>query len=529
MTGRHIAAEGSSSPFPPRVIKQSSHPLAGVQFGPQLRDHSTVTPTAPTVGFGGHLRFPLIRPPLDTSRPPITVAPRSIDELVSRVEAVEARIENGALYDEVQRLGVSPDYMRTYHATPRRVAMSEQCFFLPTLFAKLGDYGSPNALRGALATMQTIADRIEDLRGQRPQIGMLTSPDFQVTFKGPASGFFIRVPVWAHGQEEERVEGRQLFSGSERSAYNDVAFRDLTLAPGKIAEVQGDIERYRFELLREAKRVATARDRQVEFNEASKKAGRPIEDEMLRRVAQAEKRISLVDQRITAANEFLDDLLKSVDAVPVAETGRRSYLAVMSELNRRFAARLLGKDSFETIPSEHANQLLTFGIEHWPTFLQRFIAVGLLQPNEPFAFLRHDSEGTPPRYLPVTVTRITPREVQVQVRGRDPQPIDELVEMGREALAQGAPLMLVPRASIRYWMNYAVTPNVHLDDGMPYELLTRLQHALTDSGFVVGGPRGVTLFPYTELASFRPADPSRPYDGLKPTFDVLDYYALCRS
>lgn len=82
---------------------------------------------------------------------------------------------------------------------------------------------------------------------------------------------------------------------------------------------------------------------------------------------------------------------------------------------------------------------------------------------------------------------------------------------------------LVACASINYLNHYCLGNYLGLDDGIPYERLTRVLNTMSDPRFTPY-PLPLTIHAYTELVHYEPENRHRPYDALHEVFNVLDYY-----
>lgn len=458
------------------------------------------------------------------------IFPSTFDQAVDRVLAVREAARGGLLYEDAIQLGVDPVWVAQLLQEPVRVAISEQVMPLTTLFAKLGSYGSPAAMARAFATMSELANRLEaaDPEIGVVKVGQITSIDHGVTFKDITSGFHFLVPLLAPGVDQESIQGRHLFSGKDKKRFNGAGYRDLSVAVGKVEEVLEAIDHvYQFAHKEGLKNVDAA-ERQRAFNIESRERNFPVTEEQAGRVESALRRGARFLDTAAAANAFLEDCagaLRDSGGLGPDRAERVDYCQFISHLNARLAQRFLGDRVFETAHTEHVNSLPCFGIKDWGTFLGKFFKAGIFHADEPVLRWRVDEPGRDIDYRSLAVVENNGHGIVLADRFSKTQyRLDDLVERSRESVLAGGPPLLIPIASMRYWVNYAMTSSISMDDGMPYDKIQRLQRAMQDPKFTLM-PRDLTIVPYTRLNTFTPSNPSDPYQDLKPPrHDVLDYY-----
>ncbi len=456
--------------------------------------------------------------------------PKTADEAVERVMRVREGAQNGRLYEDALHLGIDPVWVRQLLNEPVRVALSEQVMPLPTLFAKLGQFGSPAALARSLYTIQNLAQRLElaDSSIGPVKLGQITSLDHGVTFKDITSGFYFLVPLVSPGVDQETIQGRHLFSSQEKKRFNGAAYRDLVVTTDKILDVIKSIDEVLSYSQRAAQKSVSAAERQRAFNDESREKQFPVTSEQAARVEEGFRKGARLFATAAAASAFVTDCSGALQdlGIPAGAKGVRvNYCDFVSAYNARLVGRFLPEFNFETVHTDHANTLPIFGITNWNLFLTRVFDSGMIRPDEPILRLRVAEPGKDVEYRSLVCAARSEREVSLidKYSGVEYR-LGELIDQSRDAVLAGKPPLLVPIASLRYLVNYTLSSSIYLDDGMPYDKVQRLHRAMRDPEFTIF-PRDLTLVPYTRLNTYTPQDPANPYDGLRPPrHDVLDYY-----
>jgi hypothetical protein len=464
---------------------------------------------------------------VNTPRATDSVFPRTIDALMLRVENTTRLYKSGALHEEAAALGIKPEWLDRHFKEPPSVAMTEQQMALPTLFGKLAQFGSPAALARALKAMNLIATRLGELHGDEAQVtlGMRTSHDHAVTFKTITSGFFFVAPKNGLGQHESPHQRANLFSNADERKFRGAGYRDLSLGIDKLTAVEKIFVDIECASTSECQKAEKALRRQEQFNSSREGKGEAVTDDMRRRVVESERLMLTHGRRAEAAHQFLSDLRRAKESCGSSEeSGRVPYNKFIETFNTLVAKRFVPERSFTTGYGEPVNELATNGIENWRLFLQKFLAADILRTNEPILRLRKIEEDGTPSYR---ILMLEPgNNSRIMVRDRESGKtdcLDNLISLSQASLANGNGPLLIPIAAVRYAANYGMSGSVGLDDGMPYELVKRVAAAFKDPGFTQYG-RDLSIFPYTRLVDFTPADLNDPYHGFSTNYDVLDYY-----
>jgi len=193
------------------------------------------------------------------------------------------------------------------------------------------------------------------------------------------------------------------------------------------------------------------------------------------------------------------------------------YCEFVATFNKGFVNSLAPNLGFETMYSTEIDLLATNGIESWPTFINKFFETGLLSPEEPI--LRYKSADGKQHLL--MIEDLANELVRMRNTGETFY-LSDLVESSQASVASGDGPTLIPIAAMRYWAMFAIGNGVILEDGMPYEKLSKLNLAMSKSQ-LSSQPRSLTIYPYTNLNKFTPKDITRPYADLSEDSNAVEY------
>jgi hypothetical protein len=345
------------------------------------------------------------------------------------------------LADEVRRLGVDPEWLRTVQAEPRGVYFSEHLTFLPTLFAKLGHFGGPAALQRALLLQAQLRRRLALQTGAPTGWGIFTSLDFAVANHGVTSGFYVSLGDGTGGQ----VSRQRFLSCEELKSFTHRGFRDVWICGKRLQTVLGSLDRA----------IGTAKP-------------------LARQRPAYSRRLKALEALRSAFVLTLRATLGDEERVGLTSI---HYAPFIAELNRRFVMSLGFRDDFAVTESTAANLLPTHGVFDWARLLSIFLKKGLQDEGEPVLRLR----GPTRAFRNLKLQHIGPSGITL-VDSRDGEVfrLEALVEESRAAVHQGLPPTLLPGAPLRYWATRALGLALLLDNGMRYEKLERLSRALQD-------------------------------------------------
>ncbi len=454
--------------------------------------------------------------------------PRTIVETAERFLRVKDMVATGELHDEAQRMGISPAWIARMHEENPYVAISEQLMPLPTLFGKLGKYGSPEAMRNAILHVGDIAREISLYSNRPVKTGLLASPNHAASGSHITSGFYILLPnfnFFSSADKKNRNDSKmvkiRLIPNRMLSKLDGMAYRDLLLQVSTLEAIGASLQTETTAAQQRHTNSETKHLRQVSFNERGQENNRPVDREMylrersyLRAAKRDEMHLSSLKKLSEIWNRCVDEATAGITR-PITV----SYWNFVSSFNRELTAKMVPQMPFENISPAGIDNLATLGVENWRTFIGAFTRNHLIERDEPILRRRgpsgkqetliiHNSEGT-----------------EVANRAGEVFRIDDLVAQSRESLAlTGAPT-LYPIAMIRYWTMFMLGNGIALEDGMSYVAYRKLFQASIE-GDLTDHPRGALVSPYTGLNSYIPKDPLDPYADLSEEYDILRFIRL---
>lgn len=452
----------------------------------------------------------------------------SREALVARVELVDRLYKSGALADEVEKLGISREWLEKLHTEPFRVVIAEQPQPLPSLYSPLDEYGAPIELQDTLAEMVAIRDLVESRCCEPVGTGFLVSSHHGVSFNGISFGGYFIVPQ----EGKEACLRINLFTKEEKRAYEHVSYGDL-----RVALRQGEVVREQLEkmsLLAQGAyiRANGALKKQADYNKSRISAGFELTSE------QEERLLGLVQQRsssalVTAsAHGLLHDWKAAWSESQKCsdESDSVSYIALMSALNRRLAKRIEPDLEFETFKNDIIDELPSTGVNNWPKFVGALLEVGLLEIGDPLLRIRTVTADGKIKFFNGRLRDVRDERVLIGIMSNGDGSetvvnVESLVADSRSAIARGDVPIITPCADIRILLNLGFSKSIILYDGAPYPRVMKAVSALRDET-VMTNPREPKLHSYSRLWQYRSSDSSNPWAGLREKHTTLDYYAI---
>ncbi len=464
--------------------------------------------------------------------------PTSTAELLERHQDVLELFRSGELSKEVEAIGVRPQWLEHYHAQTPFVAIAEQQMPLSSIFHHLGNYGSPAALCRAGSLLKFLRGKLELLHGREAHVGLLVSPDDQVTFGGVTNGFFLPMPPIGHLMEraagepssDYRMENLQLLSKSQRdklesNRHGGVAYRSVAIDMGKVREILKWVDKAIGTITPSLTKNQRALAKQDLFYDEHASTFPETELEKLQgQRAATVQRIATCEELVQALRNFGEDVNAALTTcITEPSQSKISYWDFIDRLNTIFTDRLSLNFAIKTLPNNLVNEFPSVGVANWSAFLRAFVDSDVIRPDECALRWRVDTDGQLSRYISLAIQDIQEDDVILRDKAGNTYSARELQAVSLASIQADTGPRLIPGASIIYWVNYAIGNSIVLDDGMNYPKIARLASAL-ESGTLSSTPRKLVIYPYTKLWSYDPPNPEDPYEEIKPSSSTLDYY-----
>ncbi len=439
----------------------------------------------------------------------------------SEQQAVEAALgkrelfKSGLLQEEVVKLGISPAWLAKLHTGPTYVAFTEQLNFLPTIFSRIGDLGKPEILSGAMASMQRIAAELRRSGLSDVKTGVLFSPHNQVTFHGVTHAFALTPPSFP----SRKFDSGPLFTSTERKRLNGVGYGDLNFSMQKIDALVQTFE----EVLVEAERAHIKAGKKFTYHQKDA----PTTDANWREVSST---AFSCEMTFNAAQQFLADL-RSIRTALQAKFGGNEfpYGEFIAGLNSGFASRA-GNNEFGAFSTNVLNLFPILGLQRPAEFFDRMISSGAINSTDTLLWQRYERPSGQPAYRALKLDSMNGRDIFV-TDGQAVHNLAGLLEKARSDLSDSGMPSIVPTSSLRYLVNFVLSPAVCFDDGVPYAKLEKMAQAAArhvDDGGIALTPRNLGIFPYTPAPKVYASTASVSYEELLPRngigFNVIDYY-----
>ncbi|MFN5061811.1 MAG: hypothetical protein ACK5GN_03100 [Pseudomonadota bacterium] len=471
--------------------------------------------------------------------------PNSTGELLERHAAVLDLFRSGELHKEVVALGVKSQWLADYHQQTPFVGIAEQQMPFFSIFHHLGKYGSPDALCKSVKLMDYLRDKLSQIHDREVDAGLLVSPHDQVTFGGVTNGFFIPMPqlgvlmkrAAGDAPAEDLMENLQLLSKSQRNklesnASGGVAYCDVELDVTKVEDIPKWVSKAVDAISASLRRHEKALNGQKQFYSEKAESFAPDAKKVVKnQIELTESRVNTCKALNTVLYQFEEDVTRALKAtLDSADAGatKVSYWDFISHLNSAFTERLRLSFPLKTIANNLVNSFPSVGVENWGTFFKAFVDSGVILPGECALRWRTETEGQLSRYKSLTVDSIREDDVVLTDKAGAKYSAKALQSESLKSLESGKGPLLIPGASIIYWVNYAVGNSIVLDDGMSYSKIARLAHAMSTGALSKQG-RELVIYPYTKLWSYSPPDPADPYEQLRAESSSIDYYERLRE
>jgi hypothetical protein len=475
----------------------------------------------------------------------ITLHPRTIADAAERALLVREDYTSGRLSEEVERLGVNTNWLDQYHQQPVSVGIAEQLMPLPTMLAKLGRHGNPEALIDALVRVDAIADSIERSTGTKVMSGMLYSEMQMVRRDSITSGPYFLIPDFnkeaAERAKPTNFDRIRLLSKGQLEKADGIPFRSLQLTQEQLNRAGQRLQHEaNWAIQRSSKEGERSEKLEKYINQIEKNRGNNNQNGELsdsrqlytrqRAGLRLYEREKLTRDCCVTLNKIWLQAYENTASKCVNGSSIIRYDAFVSEINRLFVKLFSTPIQTErneanfrehqTTSTQIVDNLATSGISDWKKFLSAFYDSGILKRGEPI-FRRVDDSGKMRMMVIDNFDKLTFRDTSNGTIHN----IQSLVDESKISLNESNFPRLVPVAVLRYWAMLVVGNGIVLEDGMPYQKINRVFRAAQDSNITLR-PRGLLAYPYTDLNHFTPVDSSDPYNGLREEFTAIDYLRL---
>ncbi len=505
------------------VLPGSSFPSRLPQNPPALRSSAPLSPSA------NQIPRTLLESPTPLAQQPKVAQerrrvnavgsefyPQSQREAVQRVLEVKELYASGKLQEEVQRLGVSADWLRQHQEQKPLVAIGEHLLPLTSIFSKLGSYGSPAALLQALQGMNTMSGQLADAMSQDVGVGMLSSLDHLVAKSGLISGMYLGLPNHAK-PDAPTFERVRLLSNRQLERYEGRPFYEVEIPAVQITELR--------------KKFDMVSSQSLNAIKALKKSGADMANGTLAAYTGHVQRGEAVKHLWNQVIQPAIDAQAFGDCPATSAAQSLDYCKFVADFNCKLAAQIFPQGEFKIYNPSTSDSLAVLGVENWETFLRSFIDAGVIDIDTPVIRLKEKDETGQTRFLILKINELKGNDTTLVDRqsGRTYH-AKELQDQAKMHYSETRELSMLPSAAFRYWAYFSVGNSIILEDGMPYQLLSNLHQAMGAESGLALSPRGLSIFPYTTLWSdYTPADPDKPYLGLEESYSVLDYLSFARA